>query len=183
MTNIRTEAFRRAIMVDYHNKGFGSPIIKLANMKCHLIENGHEAVVGDFVYHYSSQLDAFTLCEVMEVEVTSFRESATVAATDLKCIVIDSDSPSQIGDTKTHRVGSDGKIWAYLIYRADAVERQEMEANGGTWEGDLDYISVMSGRTDATRRLRNRLYYMPLPSVTSMKETLSWFKRLFGSKS
>jgi hypothetical protein len=180
MTNIRAEAFKNAIMTDYHNKGFGAPVIKLANMPCHLIENGHEAMVGDFVYHYSSQLDAFTLCEVMEV--AGNHEPNSFVVTDLRCIVIDSDSPSQIGDTNTHRVGSDGKIWAYLIYRADAVARQEMEANGGTWKGDLDYISVMSGRTDTTRRLRNRLYYVP-PTVAAVNATTSWFKRLFGGKS
>lgn len=162
-------------MVDYHNKGFGNPTITLADMKCYLIEDACNALVGDFVYHYSSMLDAFTLCEVMEV----LKEGPNLT---LECVVIDSDTPSQLNDTRRHLVNvadGVGRIWAYEVYRPDMKDRELLESRGGFWDSELDFISMMAGQRDTKRRIRNRLFYVP-PIVLAARVTSSWFKRVFG---
>lgn len=173
-SNLHRSTLHHLTMTNYHDRGYGRPRTTLAGLDCELVPNGNDAVVGDFVYHYSSQLDAFTLCEVVSIGEGKFNRHYDDKPEDktgeqckvLYCKVIDSDGSNHVGQQEVHQVAPvTGRVWAYKVYRPDPDQRLDLEAKGGVFEGESDFVSIMAGVRDYKRRLANTLFYVPPPPV------------------
>jgi hypothetical protein len=153
------------LMTNYHLKQTENGCIELAGMRCCRIPP-EALTVGDFLYHYSNQLDAFSHYEVTEV---------VEPGKSWRAVCIDNDMPSAIG---TSRVFSIGHGMEYRTpYRAMVEERLALEKSGGAWEGDLDYISMLAGKRDTTRRLANTLYWKPVSVAQGLRR---WWQQIFS---
>lgn len=136
--------------------------MELGGMRCRQIRP-EEVLVGDFLYHYSDQLDAFSLYEIVEINAERKR---------CRTIVIDQDSPELYH-------GYDGR-WEALatnhcnnFYRADPMDRERAERYG------FDSMNVplfpSLSRPNQRRYLNIRLYYIP-PVARLRRWWQGWFK-------
>jgi len=138
--------------------------LELGGMRCRQV-SPIEVRVGDFLYHYSNQLDAFSLYEIVEVDE---------AHTKCKTMIIDQDSPD------LYR-GYDGR-WESLavnhcnkFYRPEPADRERAEREGFASMN----VPLFPGfaRPNARRNLYVHLYFTP-PST----RLLGWLGRLFGKE-
>lgn len=167
---ISKDTIRAIVMTDVHTGH--SPTIRLANCDCRYIKP-HAARAGDFYYHYSSQLDAFNLWEVLSVDhERGVCELRTIDSDHLE-IHSSVTRPPRTAPLEEDRCNK--------FYRPDAEQRVRVEREGFT----SAYVPMFAS---AARIPRRRLFLMtgapdaiPVPN-TPVRRATSWlrfFKRFF----
>lgn len=122
---------------------------ELGGMRCEQIDDPiNNVVVGDFLYYYSDQLDAFTLSEVVSVD----RDKAMI-----ETVLIDTDSP-EVEDSSPHKYPLKTNH-CEQFYRPTIEDRYRAERNGF----QSMYMPLFPGMTREIQRrhLVNKLYYKP----------------------